>query len=29
MHFDYVVLGLLIAGMLSVAAMALPQRKSH
>jgi hypothetical protein len=27
MHFDYIVLGLLIAGMLSAAAMALSQRK--
>jgi hypothetical protein len=29
MHFDYIVLGLLIAGMLSAAAMALSQRKLH
>jgi hypothetical protein len=29
MHFDYIVLGLLIAGMLSAAAMALSQRTSH
>jgi hypothetical protein len=29
MHFDYIVLGLLIVGMLSAAAMALSQRKSH
>jgi hypothetical protein len=29
MHLDYIVLGLLIVGMLSAAAMALPQRKSH
>jgi hypothetical protein len=28
MHFDYIVLGLLIAGTLSAAAMALSQRKS-
>ena len=28
MHFDYIMLGLLIAGMLSAAAMALSQRKS-
>ena len=28
MHFDYIVLGLLIAGMLSAAAMVLSQRKS-
>jgi len=28
MHFDYIVLGLLIAGMLSAVAMALSQRKS-
>jgi hypothetical protein len=29
MHFDYIVLSLLIVGMLSAAAMALSQRKSH
>jgi hypothetical protein len=29
MHFDYIVLGLLIIGMLSATAMALSQRKSH
>jgi hypothetical protein len=29
MHFDYIVLGLLIVGMLSAAAMALSQRKSN
>ena len=28
MHFDYIVLGLLIAGMLSAAAMASSQRKT-
>jgi hypothetical protein len=29
MHFDYIVLGLLIVGMLSAAALALSQRKLH
>jgi hypothetical protein len=29
MHFDYIMLGLLIVGMLSAAAMALSQRKSR
>jgi hypothetical protein len=29
MHFDYIVMSLLIVGMLSAAAMALSQRQSH
>jgi hypothetical protein len=29
MYVDYIVLGLLIVGMLSATAVALPQRKSH